>query len=68
MIPTALLKTRYKKYNLSEYSDYIISPTLLQSQNKDNAASLVQAQNISASITASTSSQICKICNTDNLQ
>jgi hypothetical protein len=33
MVSTTLLKIKYKKYNSPEYSDNIISPTFLQSQN-----------------------------------
>jgi transcription initiation factor TFIIB len=64
VISTAPLKNKYKKYNSSEYYDNIISPTFLRLQNKDKTYSLAQAQN-TASITTSTLSQICKICNTE---
>ena len=65
MTSTALLKTKYKKYNSPEYYDNIISsPTFLRLQNKDKTYSLARSQN-TASITTSTSSQICKICNTE---
>jgi len=67
MVSTTLLKIKYKKYNSPEYSDNIISPTFLQSQNKDKAASLARTQNTAAPVTTSTPSQICKICNIEKL-